>query len=175
MKSKLFSLIFLCFIFTFFFLSFKTFDIVTIFTLVEGGNHVFSLNGETIKIDDIYVQKHELTNAQLADILNWAYKQGYLEISKDEVYEVYQGKFLIYQLEQKYSGLIFAKDSFNVKKNFGNLPASYISWYGALAISNFLSIMGFIYSSNNFITALGVFVFKSVDLYSTLLSCVTYK
>lgn len=129
----------------FFFISLKDIDIVTIFTVVEGGNYTFSLNNTIYKIPDLYVQKHEFTNKQLAEVLNWGLKQGYIEISKSEVYETYQGRFLIYLLDEKYSGLIFSKGEFSVKKNFDNLPASYVSWYGALTIANFFSIMnGFI-------------------------------
>lgn len=140
MKNKLYFLFSILFLISFIY-SFNSIDIVSVFTIVEGGNHVFSLNGATFKISDLYVQKFELTNRQLVEILNWAFKQGYLEISKNEVFEVYQGRFLIYQLEEKYSGLNFSKNEFSVKKNFENLPASYISWYGALAVANFLSMM----------------------------------
>lgn len=147
-KQKLIKSIFVIFTISLFiyFLSFNSLDLVTTFTIVEGGNYTFSLDKVNYKIPDLYVQKSELTNRQLAEIMNWAYKQGYLEINKEEVYEIFQGRFLIYQLKEKYSGLDFnLKEGFVVKKNFENLPASYISWYGALAISNFLSIMnGFI-------------------------------
>jgi formylglycine-generating enzyme required for sulfatase activity len=133
-------ILFLSFLFIFTFLA-SSIDIISDFAIVEGGEHTFSLNSTKVKIPDLYVQKHELTNKQLAELLNWGYKQGYIEVSKDEVYEVYQGKFLIYQLNEKYSGLTFSKDSFSVKKNFENLAASYISWYGALTLSNFFSII----------------------------------
>jgi len=127
------------------FISSNEIDIVSIFTIVEGGNYKFSLNGVNYKIPDLYVQKSEFSNRQLVEILNWALKQGYIEVVKNEVYETYQGRFLIYLLEEKYSGLVFSKNEFSVKKNFENLPASYISWYGALTICNFLSMMqGFV-------------------------------
>ncbi len=134
----IFLIIFLSF---FIILSMVKFDTISTFTLVEGGEHIFSLNGQPYKINDLFVQKHELTNEQLAEILNWAFTNGYIEISNDEVYETYQGRFLIYQLEQKYSGLLFSKNSFAVKSKFEKLPASFISWYGALTIANFLSII----------------------------------
>ncbi|MEJ5273793.1 MAG: SUMF1/EgtB/PvdO family nonheme iron enzyme, partial [Spirochaetota bacterium] len=127
------------------FISSNEIDIVSIFKIVEGGNYKFSLNGVNYKIPDLYVQKSEFSNRQLVEILNWALKQGYIEVVKNEVYEIYQGRFLIYLLEEKYSGLVFSKNEFSVKKNFENLPASYISWYGALTICNFLSMMqGFV-------------------------------
>lgn len=127
------------------FISSNEIDIVSVFTLVEGGNYKFSLNGVNYKIPDLYVQKSEFSNRQLVETFNWALKQGYIEVVKNEVYETYQGRFLIYLLEEKYSGLVFSKNEFSVKKNFENLPASYISWYGALTICNFLSMMqGFV-------------------------------
>lgn len=148
-KFFLFYLIILLFSLTIFFIGTSSIDIVSDFTLVEGGTHTFSLNSTNYKIPDLYVQKHELTNKQLAELLNWAFKQGYIEVTKNEVYEIYQGKYLIYLLNEKYSGLSFSKDGFTVKKNFDNLPASYVSWYGALALSNFFSLMqGFIPAYN---------------------------
>ncbi len=153
MKNRNFKIIVFLSISIALFLTLNSFDFITNFLFVEGGNHIYSLNGQTIKINDLYVQKHELTNKELAEILNWAYNQGYIEISKDEVFEVYQGKFLVYQLDQKYSGLVFSKNSFSVKMNFDNLAASYISWYGALTIANFLSLMQGFTPSYNLINA----------------------
>ncbi|HQJ39926.1 MAG TPA: SUMF1/EgtB/PvdO family nonheme iron enzyme [Exilispira sp.] len=145
MKMKKTIILFILTFLILIFLSDSSIDIITNFVKIDGANYIYSLDGKNYKIPSLYVQRTEITNKDCTELLNWAFLQGYLEISNKDVYSTYQGKFLIYILEEKYSDITFSKNAFSCKKGKENYPAAGFTWYGAAAIANFLSMqLGFI-------------------------------
>ena len=145
MKMKEIIILSIQIIFILTFVSANSIDMITNFVKIEGANYIYSLDGKNYKIPSLYVQRTEITNKDCSELLNWAFLQGYLEISNKDVYSTYQGKFLIYTLEEKYSDIKFSKNVFLCEKGKENYPAAGFTWYGAAAIANFLSLQqGFI-------------------------------
>ncbi|GMV67516.1 MAG: hypothetical protein AMXMBFR75_33060 [Candidatus Hinthialibacteria bacterium] len=95
--------------------------------------------------------KYEVTNAQYADILNWARGRGYLRNSSNQPYnggDVYHnGQFLFAVVDGsewwekafiKYNGSNFYVEPRNGEPQ-GNHPVGRVTWYGSVAFCNWLS------------------------------------
>lgn len=90
--------------------------------------------------------KYEITNAQYADLLNWAKAQGYLNSSAGASYsggDVYHGGQRLIILDSPQSDIEFITPSFTPKtRNNESMawhPVHEVSWYGAVAFCNWLS------------------------------------
>lgn len=95
--------------------------------------------------------KYEVTNAQYADILNWARGRGYLRNSSNQPYnggDVYHNGQLLFAVVDgskwwekafiKYNGSNFYVEPRNGEPQ-GNHPVGRVTWYGSVAFCNWLS------------------------------------
>lgn len=84
--------------------------------------------GKKIYINDFYISKFEVTNAQFCDFLNHKNPNA-SELMK---YISLSGEF------ENLTCRIYQKDSlFHVEKGFGNYPVYFVSWFGAEAYCKF--------------------------------------
>jgi formylglycine-generating enzyme required for sulfatase activity len=86
---------------------------------------------------------YELTNSQAAVLINWAVENGHAEIRETGVYETYFGKPLLGLGVMNYGtqfGLTGEPDRVVPVPDREDHPAVGITWYGAAAICNILSI-----------------------------------
>ena len=96
--------------------------------------------------NDFYMSRHEITNQQFADILNYAFSKGYLdenalsEGSKKRVAKGVSKSPQVYQdVFDEDSQIIFEDGKFKPFKGKENYPIVEITWYGAAFYCNMLS------------------------------------
>lgn len=83
----------------------------------------------------------EVTNAQMADVMNWAYGEGLIEVTEDAVRNAEGRSETLLKLDQ--SQIIFVESEafsyFAVLEGRENYPCFEVSWYGAMAYCNYLT------------------------------------
>ncbi len=88
-----------------------------------------------------FMGRTEVTNAQMADVLNWAYGEGLLEVASDSVRNAEGRSEVLLKLDQ--SQIVFVESEvysyFAVKEERENYPCFEVSWFGAMAYCNYLT------------------------------------
>ncbi|MBD5781207.1 SUMF1/EgtB/PvdO family nonheme iron enzyme [Pelagicoccus sp. NFK12] len=88
-----------------------------------------------------FMGRTEVTNAQMADVLNWAYGEGLIEVTADAVMNA-EGRSEVL-LKRDQNQIVFVESDafshFAVKEGRENYPCFEVSWYGALAYCNYLT------------------------------------
>ena len=93
----------------------------------------------TVHIDSFAISAHEMTNSQTRDILQWAFDHGLIEISDSLIQNsVGAAHTLINPADSK---LMFESSRFVVVEEWKDRPCTGITWFGAQAICNFLSVL----------------------------------
>ncbi|MFA5100779.1 MAG: SUMF1/EgtB/PvdO family nonheme iron enzyme, partial [Candidatus Omnitrophota bacterium] len=101
---------------------------------------------EVTLTNDFYIGKYEVTNKQYADMLNYAWKKGYL--NKDEISEKAKRRRAsgVSRSPQAYqdvfdedSGITFENGVFTTLPGRENQPVVEVTWYGAAFYCNMLS------------------------------------
>jgi formylglycine-generating enzyme required for sulfatase activity len=94
-----------------------------------------------VVLEDYWIDKYEVTNAQYATFLNEAKAKG--EITSGLDYVKKNGKFLMYQVpinrDRRNVGcpIYYVDQKYVVERHEANTPARFITWYGALAYAQF--------------------------------------
>lgn len=109
----------------------------------EGFAH--ELPRHAVYVDAFYMDRHEVTNQQYADALNWAQTQGNLvTITGGVVYKYNSGTSYPYcdtTTSSSYSRITWDGSTFGVTSGKENHPMVSVSWYGAVAYANWRSAM----------------------------------
>jgi len=110
---------------------------------VEGGNTKLG-DGKLwpfheVQLPRYYMSAKEITNAELAEVFNWAGEKGSIRITKATVRLVPYFKWELLDLDNEYCGLKMENDALKAKTGMENYPIVCISWFGAVAFCNFLS------------------------------------
>lgn len=94
----------------------------------------------TVHIDAFYMSATETTNAQFAEYLNAALKQGLIDIKSGVVYGK-NGSEIFFTTRQadEYSQIEWDGRVFAVLNNRGGHPVTSVRWFGAAAYTNWLS------------------------------------
>ncbi len=108
------------------------------------GNPNDALPVHLVNLDSYYIGQYEVTNQNIIDVFNWAYQQGYLNCTSTSVsnaegdeQELLDINGLGGQYEWNGSELIFVESSYSSSPQ---CPCMEVSWYGAVAYCNYLSI-----------------------------------
>lgn len=92
-------------------------------------------------LEDYWIEKYEVTNAQYATFLNEAKAKG--EITSGLAYVKKDGKYLIYQMPIYREGrnvgcpISYIDRKYIVDRHEANTPVRFVTWYGALAYARF--------------------------------------
>ncbi|MBU0718018.1 MAG: formylglycine-generating enzyme family protein [Planctomycetes bacterium] len=98
----------------------------------------------TVYVDAFYIDVYEVTNAQYAAALNWAYAQGGLiTVTSGVVYKYNSGTTYPYcdaTTSSSYSRITWNGSTFGVTAGKEDHPI-WVSWYGSVAYANWRSAM----------------------------------
>jgi sulfatase modifying factor 1 len=92
-----------------------------------------------VTIDSFYMSAYEITNAQLAEVYNWAKNKGYITVSSSTVRLVPNFTWELLDLDDKNCQFKLENDRLMPKPGKEDYPVVRISWFGAVAFCNFLS------------------------------------
>jgi formylglycine-generating enzyme required for sulfatase activity len=92
-----------------------------------------------------YLKRHEATNSEYSTALNWALANGLVDVAADSI-ALTSDHTVLYRLSAAYdpnnqSRIQYIAGSFTVDSGFENHPVTYVSWFGAVAYCNFLSMI----------------------------------
>jgi formylglycine-generating enzyme required for sulfatase activity len=109
----------------------------------EGSSNELPVHG--VDLAPYFIDKFEVTNAEYAAALNWAYAQGGLiEVSGGVVYKYDSGTSYPYcdtTTSEAWSQITWDGSTFGVAAGKENYPVVGVTWYGAAACANWRSGM----------------------------------
>ncbi len=94
----------------------------------------------SVHVDSFYADVHEVTTSQYCEYLNAAHSQGLIQIASGVVYKADDSEPYCNTVSaSSYSRLIWDGSVFTFTEGKGAHPVTEVSWYGAVAYSNWLS------------------------------------
>lgn len=86
-----------------------------------------------------YIDKYEVTNEKMRQVMQWAYDQGGLITALDSTVRNAEGDRELLDLDDDDCQIRFSGGTFSVDSGKGNYPCVEVTWYGAAAYCNYLS------------------------------------
>jgi len=90
--------------------------------------------------NDFFMERTEVTNKRLCQVLQWAYNNGYVDATEFTVTDPVSGEELV-DLNNYSCEIEFVNNTFNSKDGRDDYPALVVSWYGAASYCDWLSLM----------------------------------
>ncbi len=95
----------------------------------------YSLTSEALSMD-----KYEVTNEEMMEVLQWAYDNSKLTMSASSVKNATGDQQILLDLSSSHCRLTWSGSAFGVKTEKGvGYPCVEVTWYGAVAYCNYLS------------------------------------
>lgn len=109
----------------------------------EEGRSTSETQHEVALTRSFHIGRTEVTNAQMVEVLNWAYGEGLVEVDQAAgvVTNIEGDAQLLLQFSDRFTNVRFDGESFYVNIGYEDFPVSYVSYYGALAYCHFLTRM----------------------------------
>jgi M6 family metalloprotease-like protein len=106
------------------------------------GTNSAELPVHLVSLDSYYVGRFEVTNAEYCEALNWALAHGYITVSGGLVSGVGNGQpYCDTTTSSAYSRIVWNGSTFSVVAGKEDHPMAMVSWMGAAACCNWLSMM----------------------------------
>ncbi len=112
------------------------------FAIIAGGSFSMGVKEEishNVTLSSFALSKYETTNKQVCEVYQWAYDNKYLTATIQTAKVANQSEELL-NLDDDDCQISFSSGIFKVDKGKENYPCIEISWYGAVAYCNFLSL-----------------------------------
>ena len=113
------------------------------FTMGDGVAFCGIEQREVTLTHSFYLGKYEVTNQEYRDVLQWAYDQApkLVTVSGSGVYDNLDGStVLLLAIGPSQSKISFSGGTFTVASGWENHPVVFVSWYGAAAYCDWLSM-----------------------------------
>jgi formylglycine-generating enzyme required for sulfatase activity len=113
------------------------------FEMGDGTSYCGTEEHQVMLTRSFYLGKYEVTNREYRDALQWAYDQSprLITVSEDQVLDNVDGStVLLLRLGPEHSGISFSNEAFSVTPDYEDHPVVYVSWYGAAAYCDWLSL-----------------------------------
>lgn len=112
-------------------------------TFGEGGSHETDASGNpvTVFVSEFAMQTTEVTNAQMAEVMNWALSQGLITASTTTVQNTEGSGQELLNMNGGYIELSYNGSQILVDAGMENYPIQEVSWYGAVAYASYKSRM----------------------------------
>ena len=96
----------------------------------------------TVTLSAYYISRFEVTNDEMVEVLQWAWRNGRLTVSGQTVTNALgEPKDLVF-LGEDHCRIVWTGNGFDMKaEKASGYPCSEVSWYGAIAYCNFRSEM----------------------------------
>lgn len=94
-----------------------------------------------VYLSDYYIQKTEVTNAQVVKVLNWAYQNGLITINHRWIRNIEGDTQILFFLETGEIGFSFDGTQLIVDEGEELLPCVKVLWFGAMAYCHYLTRM----------------------------------
>ena len=108
------------------------------FVLVEAGTDA---GGHVLINEPFYINKHEVTNVQMDEVMQWAYDQfpSKIRVLDSSVINIHGDIQQLLDMNASLSQINFSEGSFSVDPGMDNYPCVGVTWFGAAAYCNYLS------------------------------------
>jgi formylglycine-generating enzyme required for sulfatase activity len=95
----------------------------------------------SLSAGDFFMDRYEVTNDEMVKVLNWAYREGNLDMSDSNSVRNAQGDSReLLDLDDEHCGVTWNGNAFDVKPVKGaSHPCLEVTWYGACAYCNYRS------------------------------------
>ncbi len=104
-----------------------------------GGGDVDEWPAHNVYVSSFYIDVYETTNSKYVEFLNSAYAQGLIDVSAGYVYKAGDTEPYCATYPAEQSGITFGGGTFSVRTGKQDHPVIVVTWYGALAYSNWRS------------------------------------
>ena len=95
----------------------------------------------TVYVSGFYMDKYEVTNEQMREVMQWAYDQGIVGATASTVTNREGAAQELLDLDESTCQMSFSGGTFVVDAGQANFPCVEVSWYGAQAYGNYKSDM----------------------------------
>ena len=93
----------------------------------------------TVHVSEFKIDRYEVSNAEMRDVLQWAYDNKKLTVDARTVKNRDGRSKELFDLDDWNNEITFAEGAFTVKPGREAFPCVEVTWYGALAYCNFRS------------------------------------
>jgi len=94
-----------------------------------------------VYVDSFYMDKYEVSNEKMREVMQWAFNNGKITATVATVANLEGDRQELLNLDGKYSQISFSNNTFVVADGKTNFPCVNVSWYGAQAFCNYKSDM----------------------------------
>lgn len=105
------------------------------------GDDIFATPTHPVIVSPYFIRAHEINNEEMRSVLQWAYDQDLIVVTTNGVESTEGPTNVLMTLGGTIREIQFSNGAFTIRAGRELYPAAYVSWYGAVAFCNYLSLM----------------------------------
>lgn len=104
------------------------------------GEHSTAQPLHTVTLSAFFMQRHELSNGEAQSVLQWALAHRHITVTDRGVEPLNASTNVLLPLGRFAQEITYANGTFGVRSGRERYPLAYITWFGAAALCNYLSL-----------------------------------